>query len=281
VKITLLGTGNPAPSLKRMGPGYLVSVGSDRIIFDHGPGSHHRLLETGTRATDVTHAFFSHLHYDHFVDFPRLLLTRWDHGAARIPELKVYGPKPIKSLIDKLIGPDGVFGPDIEARMNWDASLHVYRARGGAEPRLPPRPEVTEIGKGSVVETDRWRVQAVEVPHAQPYLTCLALRLDSDEGSVVYSGDTGPSRALEKLAQGCDVLIHMCSYQSGSVDNQATRIGTSGHLEAARTAAAAGARRLVASHIYNQFDRPGVREKVIAEMTRVYDGVIVLGEDLM
>ena len=281
MKITLLGTGNPAPSLKRMGPGYMVSVGGDIIVFDHGPGSHHRLLETGTRATDVTHAFFSHLHYDHFIDFPRLLLTRWDHGAAQIPELQVYGPSPIKALIEKLIGPDGVLGPDIEARTKWDASLHVYRARGGKEPRLPPAPDVTEIGKGDVIETDRWRVEAVEVPHAQPYLTCLALRLDSDSGSMVYTGDTGPSKALEKLAEGCDVLIHMCSHISGSVDNHATAVGTSGHLEAARTAAAAGARCLVASHIYNQFDLPGVRERVIAEMARVYDGVIVFGEDLM
>jgi ribonuclease Z len=281
LKITLLGTGNPAPSLKRMGPGYMVSVEDDLILFDHGPGSHHRLLETGTKATDVTHAFFSHLHYDHFVDFPRLLLTRWDHGAGRIPELKVYGPTPVKKMIERLVGEDGVFGPDIEARTSWDASLYVYRNRGGQEPRLPPRPDVSEIGKGSVVETDRWRVEAVEVPHAQPSLTCLALRLDCDEGSVVYSGDTGPSKALEKLAKGCDVLIHMCSYMSGSVDNRATQLGTSGHLEAARAAAAAGARRLVASHIYNQFDRPGVREKVIADMSRVYDGIIVLGEDLM
>ena len=132
-----------------------------------------------------------------------------------------------------------------------------------------------------MIETDRWRVRAVEVPHAQPYLTCLALRFDTDAGSLVYSGDSGPSRALEQLAQGCDVLIHMCSYISGSVDNHATRIGTSGHLEAARTAAAAGARRLVATHIYNQFDRPGVRERVIAEMAGIYDGVIVFGEDLM
>lgn len=281
MKITLLGTGNPAPSLKRMGPGYMVTVGDDVILFDHGPGSHHRLLETGTKATDVTHAFFSHLHYDHFVDFPRLLLTRWDHGAGQIPELKVYGPNPVKTLVERLIGQDGVFAPDIEARITWDASLYVYRNRGGQEPRVPPRPDVTEIGKGSVVETGRWRVEAVEVPHAQPSLTCLALRLDCDEGSVVYSGDTGPSKALEKLAKGCDVLIHMCSYMSGSVDNKATQLGTSGHLEAARTAAAAGVRRLVASHIYNQFDRPGVREKVIADMTRVYDGIIVLGEDLM
>src|SRR5262245_62571957 len=116
MKITLLGTGNPAPSLKRMGSGYLVCVGNDVIVFDHGPGSHHRLLETGTKATDVTHAFFSHLHYDHFMDFPRLLLTRWDDGAARIPELKVYGPKPIKHSVERLIGPEGVFHPDITAR---------------------------------------------------------------------------------------------------------------------------------------------------------------------
>ncbi|MGH6815244.1 MAG: MBL fold metallo-hydrolase [Hyphomicrobiaceae bacterium] len=281
MKITLLGTGNPSPSLKRMGSGYIVSVADDVIVFDHGPGSHHRLLEAGTKATDVTHTFFSHLHYDHFIDFPRLLLTRWDDGAARIPELKVYGPKPIKDLVEKLIGPEGVFRPDIEARTHWDASLHVYRARGGKDPRRPPAPDVHEIAGGDAIETGRWRVRAVEVPHAQPYLTCLAFRLDADAGSVVYSGDSGPSKALEKLAEGCDVLIHMCSHISGSVDNQATRIGTSGHLEAARTAAAAGARRLVASHIYNQFDRPGVREKVIAEMARVYAGVIVIGEDLM
>jgi ribonuclease Z len=281
MKITLLGTGNPAPSLKRMGSGYMVSVGGDLIVFDHGPGSHHRLLETGTKATDVTHAFFSHLHYDHFVDFPRLLLTRWDHGIAQMPELKVYGPRPIKNSIEKLIGPEGVFGPDIAARMKWDASLHVYRARGRQEPRLPPAPEVREIGPGDVVETERWRVRTIEVPHAQPYLTCLAFRLDAQAGSIVYTGDTGPSPALEAFAEGCDVLIHMCSYISGSVDNEATRRGTSGHIEAARTAAAARARRLVMTHIYHQFDVPGVREKVIADMARVYDGVIVLGEDLM
>jgi ribonuclease Z len=281
MKITLLGTGNPAPSLKRMGSGYLVAIGGDLIVFDHGPGSHHRLLETGTKAADVTHAFFSHLHYDHFLDFPRLLLTRWDHATAETPELKVYGPPPIKKSIEKLIGPDGVFGPDIEARRKWDASLYVYRARGRREPRLPPAPEVREIGSGDVIETERWRVRVLEVPHAQPYLTCLAFRLEAGTGSLVYSGDTGPSAALEAFAQDCDVLIHMCSYISGSVDNEATRRGTSGHIEAARTAAAARARRLVMTHIYNQFDIPGVRERVIAEMARVYDGTIVLGEDLM
>ena len=92
MKLTLLGTGTPTPSLKRASSGYLIEVGDDVIVMDHGPGAHERLLRAGKRATDVTHIFFSHLHYDHCCDFARLLLTRWDMGAGKIPELKVFGP---------------------------------------------------------------------------------------------------------------------------------------------------------------------------------------------
>jgi len=92
VEIQLLGTGTPTPSLKRMSSGYLVRVGQDVILFDHGPGAYHRMMEAGVAPTDVTHVFFSHLHYDHCLDYARLLITRWDQGAGVIPELKVYGP---------------------------------------------------------------------------------------------------------------------------------------------------------------------------------------------
>ena len=105
--------------------------------------------------------------------------------------------------------------------------------------------------------------------------------MDTESGSMVYSGDTGPSKALETLAKGCDILIHPCAHISGSVDNEATGKGIAGHMEAANAAAASGVGTLVATHIYEQFDRPGVREKVISEMSSVYDGVIVLAEDLM
>ena len=70
--------------------GYVVEVGNDVIVFDHGFGAHHRLLELGIPPTRVTHFFCSHLHYDHMGDYPRLLLTRWDQGAGRIPELKLF-----------------------------------------------------------------------------------------------------------------------------------------------------------------------------------------------
>ena len=91
MRITLLGTGTPAPSLERQSSGYLVEVAGDTLVFDHGPGAHHRLIESGRRAVDVTRAFFTHLHYDHFMDYARLVLQRWDMGAGLIDDLDVYG----------------------------------------------------------------------------------------------------------------------------------------------------------------------------------------------
>ena len=142
-KITLLGTGTPAPSLERQGSGYLIEVGDDQIVFDHGPGAHHRLLETGHRAVDVGHVFFTHLHYDHCMDYGRLVLQRWDQGADKIPDLLVYGPPPIRRMTDQLFGEDGVYGPDIRARIEHRSSIDQFVARGGKAPRKRPAPRVT------------------------------------------------------------------------------------------------------------------------------------------
>jgi len=65
MKITLLGTGTPIPSLKRSSSGYMVEIGKDVILLDHGPGAFTRLMQAGKTARDVTHVFLSHLHFDH------------------------------------------------------------------------------------------------------------------------------------------------------------------------------------------------------------------------
>jgi ribonuclease BN (tRNA processing enzyme) len=54
-----------------------------------------------------------------------------------------------------------------------------------------------------------------------------------------------------------------------------------GHRELAELAQAAGARNLVLSHVTTQFDRPGMRERVIREIGEIYRGNIYFGEDLM
>ena len=125
------------------------------IVWDHGPGAHHRLLQSGHRSVDVTHAFFTHLHYDHCMDYGRLVLQRWDQGADRIADLNVYGPPPIARMTEQLFGADGIYGPDIRARIEHKSSQDQFEARGGKLPRRRPAPKVTEIHAGSVIERRR------------------------------------------------------------------------------------------------------------------------------
>lgn len=281
MRLWLLGTGTPTPSLRRMCSSYLVQVGDARMLFDHGFGAHHRLLELGIPATDITHAFLSHHHYDHIGDYPRLLLTRWDQGAGRVPDLQVFGPPGIAAITQRIIGDDGVFGPDVVSRTRNQASLDVYRARGGEGERAPPRPVVRELGHDEVVHGPGWSVRTVEVHHFAPHLTSYGYRLDADGHSFVYSGDTGPCRALQTLAQDCDVLVHMCHYLTGTAFSKTFAAYTMGHLELAELAQAARVKSLVLSHLTMQIDQPGVRERVIREVGEIYRGNLYLGEDLM
>jgi ribonuclease BN (tRNA processing enzyme) len=281
MKITLLGTGTPAPSLERQSAGYVFEVGSSVIVMDHGPGAHHRLLEAGYRAEQVTHAFFSHLHYDHCMDYARLVLQRWDVGAGRIPDLKVYGPAPIARMTAQLFDEDGVFGADIRARIEHQSSIDVFTARGGTLPRRRPAPQVTEVEAGSIVTGDGWTVTVGHAAHVQPYLECVAFRLDAANASVCYSGDSGACDELVDLARGCDVLIHMNHHFSGSEPSAAYRAACGNHVDNAIIARRAGVKTLVLTHLLPQIDRPGIRERIVHEIQQEFAGRVIWGEDLM
>ncbi|MGE0876582.1 MAG: MBL fold metallo-hydrolase [Burkholderiales bacterium] len=281
MRIRLLGTGTPTPSLKRMCSGYVVEVGDDVIVFDHGFGAHHRLLELGIPATRVTHFFCSHLHYDHMGDYPRLVLTRWDQGAGKIPELKVYGPPPIARVSGALFEEGGAFWPDLVARTEHMCSVSIYHARGGDGDRAKPRPEVTELRPNDVTEGKGWTVKTVGVAHFGPQLVSYGFRLDTPQGSFVYSGDSGPCASMHRLAKDCDVLAHMCHYISGTELCAEFAESCMGHLELARLAQDAGVRNLVLTHVTEQIDQAGVRERVVRDMAAIYRGNIIFGEDMM
>jgi ribonuclease BN (tRNA processing enzyme) len=281
MRIRLLGTGTPTPSLRRQCSGYVLEVGSDVIVFDHGFGAHHRLLELGLKATDVTHLFFTHLHYDHCGDYGRLVLTRWDQGAGQGQDLNVFGPAPLARMTEQLFGPDGVYEPDLVARTQHECSLSIFEARGGELPRVRPAPRVRELMLGDAVGQGDWSVEVGDARHFQPYLTTFAYRLRHKGLTFVYSGDSGPCPTMARFAHCADILVHMCHYLSGTALNEAFAESCMGHMELAELAEAAQVRNLVLTHITEQFDKPGVRERVIGEMSRVYHGNLFFGEDLM
>ncbi len=281
LSLTLLGTGTPAPLDHRAGSSYLVTLDDERFLFDCGPGSVRRLLQKGVSPTEISTLFLTHLHYDHCVDYGYLVLNRWDQGVGKIPDLTVYGPSPVSKMTDLLFAETGVYGPDLAGRTEHPGSQFIYEMRGGALPRERPTPKVTEVENGTVIETEKWRLQVAEVIHCQPQLTCLAYRLETDAGVLVFGGDTGPTDALTNLAEGADTLIHMCHFISGVVTDPRITVGCSGHLDAARTARDAGVETVILVHITEQLEQPGIRERILFEAGQIFDGQIIFGEDLL
>lgn len=140
---------------------------------------------------------------------------------------------------------------------------------------------MSEVDASDCIDGAGWRVRVARAEHFTPYLNCCAFRFESENYSIVYSGDSGATETVRALATGCDVLIHMCHFLSGTAPSQAFEKSCCGHLELASLAAQAGVRTLVLTHITEQFDQPGLRERTISEMAQIFKGTIIFGEDGM
>src|SRR5689334_5054985 len=76
--VILLGTGMPYPDHLHQGPATVVQVGGRLFLFDCGAGVERQMEAAGLpiRGTWPT-VFLTHLHSDHTLGLPDLLLTSW------------------------------------------------------------------------------------------------------------------------------------------------------------------------------------------------------------
>ena len=273
---------------------------------------------------NVRALFLTHLHSDHVVDYANLLLFGLFQGLdRRSSPFKVFGPgrrgqmAPVFSLpgtpapIVPIINPDNptpgtkdmtgylyqAFATDLNDRMrdngkpNLEAVVEVHDIdippiAGFKSPNETPSPPMEPF---KIFEDDRVRVSATLVEHA-PVWPAFAYRFDTDDGSIVFSGDTGRSENLIKLARGADVLVHEVIVTSFihrlfPTPRSAADEGLMQHLLVAHTqveevgavAEAAGVKKLVLSHIV-----PGnaTREQLLPA-GKGFSGELVIGRDLM
>jgi ribonuclease Z len=195
LRVTLLGTGaGPPVNLKRYGPSLLVQAGSELLLFDCGRGALIRMTEAGVPLRDVTRLFLTHLHSDHTVDIPDLLLTPWAGRTARAVPLEVWGPKGTIEMMDHL---QKAFAYDIHIRRDVDERFSPEGIKVVGH----------DIEQGTVYEKKGVKVTAFVVDHG-PVKPAFGYRIDYAGRSVALSGDTRPSENLVEFAKGVDVLIH-------------------------------------------------------------------------
>ena len=278
MKLTILGSGSPEAYARRASSGYLLELEDDVLLFDCGGGVFDNLLRAGRKPSDVTHLFFSHLHSDHMMDYARLVHAAWDEGAA---PLKVFGPPPIAAITAGFFGPNGVLAHDLRARTELKPSQEVWKARGGSLPRPWPKPQVTEIEPGFEHPGQNWMLTSCEVPHAQPFLSCMAFRVEANGKKFVYSGDAGLCPALDALSRDADLLLHWCYRLDDERDvPEAMKALTPTPSEIADRARANRVQRILLTHFRVHMDAPPRHDKALANLKATFAGPCGIVEDL-
>lgn len=275
-RVTLLGTGSPAPVMRRFGPGVMVQAGGKNLLIDAGRGVTQRLMQSGVRLGQVDALFLTHLHSDHVVGIPDLWLTGWLEVsyAQRKGPFVVYGPQGTQNLMDGLTR---AYDWDIKARIA-DQNLPITSIQS----------TVTEIKEGVVYDQDGVKVTAIEVDHGELLKPAYGYRVDYAGRSVTVSGDTRFSENLIKHARGTDLLIHQVAAASEELLKiPAFKVILAHHTqpdEAGTVFTRVKPRLAVYYHfvLLGTPKIPAVTEKEVFDMTRkTYSGPLLIGEDLM
>jgi ribonuclease BN (tRNA processing enzyme) len=192
--VILLGTGFPFPDHAAQGPATAVTCGSRLFVFDAGPGVERQMQAAGlpVRGGPVTAAFLTHLHSDHTLGLPDLILTSWVMGR-RAP-LALTGPPGTARMVAKIIE---AWSEDIDVRTRG----LEHAAPGGW------RVDARETRGGLVYDSAGVRIRAFPVCHGT-WKTALGYRIETPGKSIVISGDTAPCESLLAEARGVDVLVH-------------------------------------------------------------------------
>jgi ribonuclease Z len=271
-KIVLLGTGTPIADPDRSGPSVAILVGGNSYLIDVGPGIVRRAAAAYKQGHDalcmekLTRIFVTHLHSDHTAGFPDLMLTPWVLG--RKEPLQAYGPPGLKSMVDHL---QKAYAEDIQVRLE------------GLEPANPDGYKVVvhETGPGEVYKDENVKVTAFAVKHGA-WKHAYGYKFETEDRTIVISGDAVPGEAVVKACNGCDVLIHEVYSQTGFEGRtkkwQAYHAAshTSGP-QLAKIAAKAKPKLLI---LYHQLLWGPTPDQLLAEITKTYPGKVVYGDDL-
>jgi ribonuclease Z len=195
IRVTLLGTASgPRAFVDKAGISTLVEAGSETLLFDAGRGSMQRLVQAGFAMNAVTKLFLTHLHSDHVIGVPDLMLSPWAAAPERKVPLEVWGPPGTRNMIRHL---EEAFAFDIHMRRDVDESFSPDGIRMAAH----------DIQVGKVYERNGVTVTAFLVSHGL-VKPSYGYRVDYAGRSVALSGDTSPSDNLVAVCKGVDVLIH-------------------------------------------------------------------------
>jgi ribonuclease Z len=288
-ELVVLGTASQVPTRHRNHNGYLLRWDQEGMLFDPGEGTQRQMLLAGVAATDITRICVTHFHGDHCLGLPgivqRLSLDRVQHPVA------AHYPASGQQYFERLRNASSFYETaTIRQEPVARDGVLVTGAFGTLESRKLDH-GIDAVGYRLVepdsrrMSQEQLRVRGIAGPDVGRLLRDGRLGdVTLDEVSVPRPGqkfafvmDTRLCDGVFALAEGVDMLVIESTFLSEDTDLAVAH----GHLtaaQAARVAAECGVRQLVLTHFSQRYRDPS---RFHAEAAEVFDGEIVVAEDLM
>lgn len=228
MKLTCFGKYGPFPKAGCATSCYLLTHGGKNVILDMGCGALARVLgRIGAHQIDAV--VLSHLHADHMGD---VLTLRYALGAMkklgrRTAPLPVYMPAEPKEEAALIAAHD---------------MIEVHTIADGV--------------KMSICGVD---AAFARMPHAVP---SYAVAFETGDKKFVYSGDTADNDALAPFAKDADLLLIEAAFRAQDKPDAAPHVSAG---EAARIGRESGAKRLLLTHIFPEYDEDELLSEARAE----------------
>lgn len=270
-KLIMLGTGTPNCLPGRHQQAAAVLSGGQSYLIDCGGGTIQRIAQAEalgyTELADhrLTRLFLTHLHPDHVVGIPDLIIAPW--VKTRTAPLQIYGPVGTRMMVSHILE---AFAAGIGEHKNGLAPLNH-----------PLTVDVFEYEAGPIYSDANLSVEAFRVSHGG--LDAFGLKFVSADKTIVHSGDTCAVPIMAEKAAGADILIHevYCRASLAQRDPAWQAYHRAAHTSTVELAAIANQARpglLVLNHQMT-WGR-NTNEELIAEIRERYNGRIAFANDL-
>ena len=269
LRVTFLGTAGSWPTKDRSASAIALDLERELVLLDCGEGTQRQFFQSSASFMRVRRVFLTHFHGDHFLGLPGLIQSMCLNH--RTEPLDIYGPPDAKEMVGRALSM-GYF------TLRFPVEVHALQPGGSVElegytvrTSLAAHPvpsiayRIEEAPRRGKFDADKARSLGIRGPDYRKLEAGEPVHVDghvvhpSDVlgeprpgRSLVYSGDTGPSDDVRRLAHRATVLIHEATVAQ-EIEAEANEWGHSSARQAAELARSAEAKALFLTHFSSRY----------------------------
>lgn len=272
-EVLILGCGAATPTNRHNPSSQVVTLHDKLFMIDCGEGTQMQLRKYKVRFQKIDHIFISHLHGDHYLGLMGLISSM--HLLGRKSDLHIYGPEPLKELIDINLKYSETYldfmihhhpvNPKSTEQIHEDKTLTVHSFP--LRHRVPcngflfrEKKRQYKVIKEKISEYRLAPSQILLLKKGESITLTSGYKLTVDEACIspenprayAYCSDTSYYEKLVDSVKGVDLLYHESTFLESESDRAKTTFHSTAK-QAAKIAQLAGAKKLLLGHYSSRY----------------------------